>query len=44
MIFQITHWGIPGNGAELDDPYAESPDCVLVPLVGVVWGVDGASA
>ena len=31
MNVEITHWGIPGNGAELDDPYPNSPDCVLVP-------------
>jgi hypothetical protein len=22
MIVQITHWGIPGNGADLDAPYS----------------------
>ena len=34
MNVEITHWGIPGYGAEPDDPYADigwSPDCVLVP-------------
>jgi hypothetical protein len=30
MNFEITHWGIPGEGANLDDPHPESPDCVLV--------------
>jgi hypothetical protein len=42
MNVEITHWGIPGYGADLDAPY-QSPDCVLVPLVGVVWGVGSAS-
>jgi hypothetical protein len=39
MNFEIAHWEIPENGADLDDPYPDSPDYVLVPLVGVVWGL-----
>ena len=22
MNYQIAHWGIPGNGADVDDPYS----------------------
>jgi hypothetical protein len=32
MNFEITHWGTPGDGADLDDPY---PRKVLEPGEGV---------
>jgi hypothetical protein len=33
MMVRITHWGIPGNGADLDDPYpAELPQRVYHPF------------
>lgn len=38
MIFQIAHWGIPGNGADLDDPYAEaSRDKIFLVSAVLLW-------
>jgi hypothetical protein len=42
MNFEITHWGIPGNGADLDDPYpAEPPLRVNNPFFSELLFING---
>lgn len=45
MRSQSNRWRMPEeSGAHLDDPCPDIGWSVMVPLVGVVWGVNGASA